>query len=429
MEKQGEEISRLRKAVAELSALNDLSASVNSAMTVDDICMIIVRSAIEYMDASQGAIFILSEEESREELFKTFVRASDGSNEAIPFHLNELIKEMILRYRKPVLANPGDRDSELHEDLLKNQGISSLLAVPLFGRGDIIGIMIMFNKKHGQLFDQDDVRFLSILGSQSAKSLENLMLFRQIQDRHMKTIAKLVAGFSHEFNNPIGAIVGAADTLSRSAESLKKMLSDSHSASSISDESIKRSSEALTRSLAVIQSGKSRVENVLRRLRDFINLDQAKKRVVNINDCLDNCIKLLDYKIDPQKITILKNFGPECISTDCVPAQINQVFFDVLENAIESITGVGLIEITTSCQDDFIEVVVKDSGKGIDTDILPRIFDPGISTKNVDMGLGIGLPLCNQILKSHGGSITIDTQPGEGTSVSINIPANLKLPV
>ena len=98
----------------------------------------------------------------------------------------------------------------------------------------------------------------------------------------------------------------------------------------------------------------------------------------------------------------------------------------MIENAIESISGVGLIEICTICKDGIIDVSVKDSGAGIDTVKLPKIFEPGFSTKNVLMGLGIGLPLCNQILKSHGGDISIESSPGEGTTVTLRIPSDLQ---
>jgi signal transduction histidine kinase len=426
MEKRTEEISQLKKAVAELSALNDLSISVNSAMTVDDICLIIVKKAIEYLNASQGAIFILSEEESHGEIFKTFVRAADESNNIIPFHLNELIKNWIIDHRKPLLFNSKSSHPGLDTDLLRNEGIITLAGVPLFGRGDIIGIMIMFNKKDGQAFGDDDIRFLSILGVQTAKSLESMMLFRDIQERHMKTISKLVAGFSHEFNSPIGAIVGAADTLSRSVESLKIALDNSAGKFDFANPSLRKSTDALTNSMTVIRKGKSRVENILRRLRDFINLDQAKKRVVNINDCIDGCLRLLDYKIDPQRITLVKNFESEAIAANCVPAQINQVLFDVIENAIESISGAGLIEINAVCNNGIVEVTIRDSGSGIDGEILNGIFEPGFSTKRVEMGLGIGLPLCKQILKNHSGDIFIDSRIGEGTTVTLRFPSDVR---
>jgi signal transduction histidine kinase len=417
---QPEEILELKKAVAELTILNKIACLVNSAMTMDDICATIVENAVKHLDASQGAIFILAEEGLSENIFKTFVRAADESSKAFPFHLNDFIKNWIIENKVTLIINGAESDKYPALAGIFREGIHSVLAIPLFGREGIIGIVAIFNKKTGDRFHPDDARFLSIIGAQSAKIIENMIQFRRFQEHRMKKISRIVAGFSHEINNPMAAVFGSADTLARSIKYLKEIMPGFVEESNPDFPNIRRSINALTQSLDIISSGRSRIDKILERLEDFINLDQAKYKIININESLDNCIKLLEYRIDPKRISIIKNIGAENIRVSCIPSQINQVFFDIIENAINSIKEMGQIEISAQCTNGFAKVVISDSGVGIDTDKLERLFESDFTAGIA--GVGIGLPICSQILKNHGGDISISSRPNEGTTVTVNIP-------
>jgi signal transduction histidine kinase len=109
----------------------------------------------------------------------------------------------------------------------------------------------------------------------------------------------------------------------------------------------------------------------------------------------------------------------------CYPGRLNQVFLNILINAGEAVDDAGVITITTSLKDNRVEVVVDDNGRGISPENLPRIFDPGFTTKGTGVGTGLGLSICYQIIQDHRGQLIADSEPGRGTRFTIILPTDL----
>jgi sigma-B regulation protein RsbU (phosphoserine phosphatase) len=175
------EQERLKKAVDELSALNQIASAINALMSVEEITQIIVDRCVKRVRATQGAVYLLEEEKEDIDRFKTFVREFSQSADKIPFHLNESLSGWMIKNKTILISNQADSDERFRGMNLGNLGIYSILAAPLLSRNKLIGSLAIFNKRDDGGFNDSDKRFIGIVGSQTAKVIENARLREQEQ--------------------------------------------------------------------------------------------------------------------------------------------------------------------------------------------------------------------------------------------------------
>jgi signal transduction histidine kinase len=164
----------------------------------------------------------------------------------------------------------------------------------------------------------------------------------------------------------------------------------------------------------------SRIIRIVRDLKNFARLDEADFKEVNINENLESTLSLLQHELR-DRIQVWKDYF-ELPPLACYPNRLNQVFMNLLVNAIQSISGKGEIRIRTSLENQKILVEISDSGSGIKEEHLERIFDPGFTTKGVGVGTGLGLSISARIIQDHRGSISVQSQVGKGTTFIISLP-------
>ena len=127
------------------------------------------------------------------------------------------------------------------------------------------------------------------------------------------------------------------------------------------------------------------------------------------------------------RIKVTEEFG-DIPKLYCSPSDLNQVFMSLLKNASEAIEGKGKINIRTYAQDDHVSIEISDTGRGIPTEYMDRVFDPGFTTKGAAVGVGLGLPICHKIVvDEHKGRINVSSQPGIGTTFTITLPQRHEL--
>lgn len=176
----GRELKRLKASVDELSALNRIAAAINLSNSLDEITDLILDSCLKRLKAEQGAVFLMRDQESDRVTFETFIREKADAAEA-PYHLNQSIIGWMIKHKQILLINDLQNDDRLKGIDFDGTNLSSILSVPLISQNGLIGIMVLFNKRGPKGFTESDKRFLGIVGTQSAKLIENAQLFQEQQ--------------------------------------------------------------------------------------------------------------------------------------------------------------------------------------------------------------------------------------------------------
>ena len=244
-----------------------------------------------------------------------------------------------------------------------------------------------------------------------------------VQSEKMASLGSLVAGIAHEINTPVGAMTSMHDTLVRGIEKLKEHLETSNPELFANDKKLVKIFGVINDANHVINSGATRVAEIVRRLRSFARLDEAELKSVDIHEGLDDTLTLVHHQIK-HHIEIVRDYG-ELPEISVYPSRLNQVFLNLLNNARQAISDEGTITIRTAVEDDRVTVAIQDDGAGIAPENLAKVFDPGFTTKGVGVGTGLGLSICYQIIQDHHGTISAESTLGEGTRFTIRLPMNL----
>ena len=180
------EWARMKMAVEELTALNQIASAINVSMSVDKITQITVDHTNRRLKAQQGAVFLLESDGGADERFKTFVREMTPESGGVKFRLNMALSGWMIKNRTILLSNEPATDARLVGVNFAEMGITSLLAAPLLSRNGLIGVMAVFNKQDPAGFTEQDKRFIGIVSTQATKVIENARLFEQ--ERKLQTI-------------------------------------------------------------------------------------------------------------------------------------------------------------------------------------------------------------------------------------------------
>lgn len=236
-----------------------------------------------------------------------------------------------------------------------------------------------------------------------------------IQSEKMASLGQLTAGIAHELNNPIGFISSSISPLRRDIEYiLSTFATDSN------NELLNEFKEETENLLRAIEEGAKRTSDIVKGLRTFARLDEHEFKLTNIHEGIDATLILLRSMLG-NTINVQKNYG-NIPNISCLAGPINQVFMNILVNAIQAIRGNGTITITTAQQENKVVVRIKDTGTGMSSEVINRIFEPFYTTKPVGEGTGLGLSICYDIVRNHKGDITITSELGHGTECTIVLP-------
>lgn len=244
-----------------------------------------------------------------------------------------------------------------------------------------------------------------------------------VQSEKLASLGSLVAGIAHELNTPIGAVNSMHHTLMRAFANIREALAPVNRKKPESETVLQRNFEAIDNAIRVIGSGTERVTDIVRRLRNFARLDDADLKTVDIHEGLEDTLTLIHHEIK-HHVTIVRQFG-DLPHIACYPAQLNQVFLNLLNNARQAIVGDGTITIRTESLGDKIRIAIADTGTGIKPEHLSRIFEPGFTTKGVGIGTGLGLSICRSIIEKHHGTMEVHSEIGRGTTFTITLPTDL----
>ena len=276
-----------------------------------------------------------------------------------------------------------------------------------------------------------------------------------VQTEKMSSLGQLVAGVAHEINNPVSFIYGNLPYATEYTQELLHLVrlyqQQYPKATPVIKEALEEIdldfvSEDLPKLMNSMLVGAERIRQIVLSLRNFSRVDKAAREPFDLHNGIDNTLLLLQHRLKPKAgrphIQIIKDYGNLPI-VECYAGQLNQVFMNILSNAVDALeesmgcgettdngqltTKAPTIEIRTEMVDDHkVLIRIADNGSGIPPHVQQNIFDPFFTTKPVGQGTGLGLSISYQIVvEKHGGVLSCQSKPGEGTEFYIELPVQL----
>lgn len=262
-----------------------------------------------------------------------------------------------------------------------------------------------------------------------------------LRSAKMASLGQMAAGVAHEINNPLSFTMSNLQSLKQYTESYRSIIADYEGViRSDAPEDVRVAKIAQLQAqydLAFLNEdidelmhdsveGLERVREIVKGLREFSHAgSDTEYEMTDLNECIQTSLKMAnnELKYHCEVVTELS----EVPSVYCNHGQINQVLLNLLVNAGQAIEGQGTITVTNRVLSDRVEVRVSDTGKGMTPEQVKKVFDPFFTTKPVGQGTGLGLAICYGIIKDHGGSISVESEPGKGSTFMVTLP--LEVPI
>ena len=249
----------------------------------------------------------------------------------------------------------------------------------------------------------------------------------------MRSLGELVAGITHEINNPVNFIYGNLTHLENYSNDLMEIIdkfneyidllppeNKTEIQKLIEDKEYDYLKEDLPDLIKSCREGTVRTKNIVMDLKNFSRTEKMIINEIEINKEINTTLNIL-YNKYKNRITVHKEFG-EIEPLDCYGGQINQVLMNIIDNAIFAIKDTGDIFIRTKDDGKNVIIEIEDTGTGIAKENISKVFEPFFTTKNVGEGTGLGMSISYKIIESHSGKIDIDSELGKGTKFTITLP-------
>ncbi|WP_392530706.1 GAF domain-containing protein [Nostoc sp. C117] len=468
----------LQKAAEQQRVLFEVVAKIRESLDLDAIFQTTTQEICKSLQADRVAVYRFQPDWSGEYIAE-FV--GEGWVKVVNSDLNKVWQDTYLqetkggRYRHNETFAVNDiyqaGHSECHIRGLEQIQAKAYAIAPIFIGQQLWGLLAAYQNSAPRHWETSEIQFLAQIANQLGVGLQQAQLHNQtkeqteklvtalhdlkqtqtqlIQTEKMSSLGQLVAGVAHEINNPVNFIYGNINHVSEYAQDLLGILDlylqncpnpNPEIRDRAEEIDLEFLTEDLPKTLSSMKIGIDRIRQIVLGLRNFSRLDQAEKKPVNIHEGIDSTLLILQHRLkakpESPAIKLVKEYT-ELPLVECYAGPLNQVFMNVLSNAIDALedyheskskfhsnqitirTAVGKIEGNIKS----VIIRIADNGPGIPEDLKARICDPFFTTKPVGKGTGLGLSISYQIIvDKHGGVFKCDSQPGLGTEFWIEIP-------
>lgn len=462
----GTKISEALDFVSVFQAAQKLTSIVEFDSLLGDITEIVITNA----GAQKMALLVPSGEQWQIRAIAKQIDQGDIITDTRPQTLTteSPVPIRLIQYvnntQKPVLINEAAIEIPgILEGYLLEYQPQSALCLPLMAQGDLVAIAYLEHPSTKGVFTSRRQTVVEFLCAQAAVALQNAQLYDQaqtaltdlqqaqlqlVQSEKMSALGNLVSGVAHEINNPLGFLQGNIQPAQDYVQDLLGLIALYQDKYPEPDEEIEDEIEAidldfvredLPNLIESMNTGIDRIRSISTSLRTFSRTDREQKTAFDIHDGLDSTLLILKHRTkaneDRPAVEIIKHYG-ELPEVQCFPGQLNQVFMNILANALDAFDDTNRgksyqdierepnrIQIHTTSFSDGVQVQIQDNGCGMKPETAARIFEQGFTTKAVGDGTGLGMAIAHQIVtETHGGAIACTSTPNQGTTFTVTLP-------
>ncbi len=405
----------MRRRNRELNALNAMAVVAAQSFDVDEILNLTLRQVVTLFGAESGSVYLCDTDSPTFRRRAAWGPRSRDSVRAAEITFDEGFGDLIVRSRTEVItAEYLPHLPAKVAEFLKSDAERSWIWVLFWGKDAPVGIMGLCSHL-GYEYSSNDENLLVAISRQLATTIEKVRLYEEtcrayedlrktqeqlLQSEKMSAVGQLIAGVAHELNNPLTAILGYAELLE--TEGLNERAKDY---------------------VGKLFKQAQRTHRVVQNLLSFARQRTPEREEIDIRKVLDETLALRDYDLKSNNIALEREAPLEPVLVIADPHQIEQVFLNIINNAVDAIleTGqTGKIKIRVFTQNGHVCTQFNDDGPGLKD--AKRIFDPFYTTKSVGKGTGLGLSICYGIVKEHGGDITAFNAPEGGAVIEVKLP-------
>jgi len=408
----------IRRRNRALLALNGIGELLNQSAALEEGLTSALLKVTELFSMDVASVYFLDEGSRilRRAAAVGYRSGQAGCADAVPVSVPLI--EQIRQAHATVLSGalPGLPDG-LHE-LHRKEEVQVSQVVVLWAKDHIMGILVV-GCRDVRVFSTADLNLLFAVGNQIATTIDKSLLLEKtreaydtlrrtqeqlLQSEKMAAVGQLISGVAHELNNPLTAILGYSQLLKsedyvqpRGLDFLEKLYKQAQ-----------------------------RTHHIVQNLLSFARQHKPQRAPVQLNQVLEETLVLREYDLKLNNITVHREFDPAPPLTSGDFHQLEQVFLNILNNAVDAIHekgGPGEIWIRTESAGGRLRVEITDNGPGVSH--AHRIFDPFYTTKPVGKGTGLGLSICYGIVKEHGGEIQVHNSPPRGATFTITLPLSI----
>ncbi len=454
-----------RKRIEELSIFKEVGDLLQSTVDLADIYAITLIGVTAGMGLGFNRAFILRYDRSSNVLIgETAIGPSDAAEagriwadlyEKKKLSLREIfdnyketlgdkdvkVREIVRRLRIPLSWEEGLLQEVLFQNLPKNitdaskgkyadqrliaekLGSESFAVVPLISRGKAEGIIIADNLITSKEITDEDVHRLSIITNQAGTVIENSLLLKNLEEKvealrlayldlkenrdlllraeRLSAVGEVAAMVAHEIRNPLTSIGGFARAILRDIEKEEKV-------------------DTNRRFLNIILEEVKRLERIVTEILGFVRPVAMQFASTNLHEIIEQTLSMMSGEIDEKKVIITRDFQVDLPPVWVDVDQFRQVLLNLFRNALHAMKNEGMLSIITEAAMGAVKIHISDTGEGIRAEHLDKLFNAFFTTKST--GSGLGLTICMQIVKSHGGHIDVESKEGEGSTFIITLP-------
>ncbi len=371
----------------------------------------VLKDIMSVVEAECGSFFLF--DSNREELvMNSFCNAGNLYLHDLRKKIGEGIAGKVAYAKMPILVKDINKDKRFSGNGFKHYKTNSFISIPLSTSKGLLGLINLADKSSGDYFSEKDFEYANTICKYACLNIDNFynsvglkqekesLIKQKVLLEKYASVGKLAGGVVHEINNPLDGVLRYANLLINQVE---------------------KDSSAYEYLLEIIK-GLNRIANITSSLLTFsrhIKDSCETKTYVDINKAVDDSLCAFKVRIS-HGVKIKTNYNPQVPRV--LDMGVSHIFVNLIKNALDAMQDAGTLEITTDFKDLLVSVSFKDTGLGFSPELKDRIFEPFFTTKSMGNGVGLGLSMCNEIIKKYNGVIEVHSEFGKGSTFTVVIP-------